>query len=364
MSDGPEQRDRPKYTVYRSRPRFLGGRGANGDGLDLPRPERGPKRVRTGDRRPPTVGRVVKWALLALVAWVAVSGVLFLVSAYIQQSQVAGAAQTALDGGPYPLVGATTTLVIGTDERPKNSKEPGAGSGPNRSDTLMLVRTRPLGTTTKLSIPRDTVVDIPGHGRAKINAAYAIGGPALTITTVKQYLGIDINHTAEVNFANFVSFIDALGGVDYTGGCVVSKINGGYSNGGITLRLRSGTHHLTGKQALALARTRHNLCNPREDDRARARRQQKIMSAIKARLKSWHTFVRLPWVAWSAPKTIRTDMGGFSLLGMAGALSLSNDTGTRILKPSSAVTLPDGGAGLVVSQQEKQAEVRRFLNGG
>jgi LCP family protein required for cell wall assembly len=364
MSDGPEQRDRPRYTLYRSRPRFLGGRRAEGDGLVIPRPERGPKPVRTRGRRPITVGRVVKWVLLALVAWIGVSGVLFLVSAYIQQRQVTDAAQTALDGGPYPLFGANTTLVIGTDERPKGSKEPGAGTGPSRSDTLMLVRTRPLGTTTKLSIPRDTVVDIPGHGRAKINAAYAIGGPALTISTVKQYLGVEINHAAEVNFANFVSFIDALGGIDYKGGCVVSKINGGYRNGGITLRLRAGSHHLSGKQALALARTRHNLCNPREDDRARARRQQKIMAAIKDRLKSWHTFVRLPWVAWSAPKTIRTDMGGFSLLGMAGALSTSNDAGTRVLKPSGAMTLPDGGAALVVSEQEKQREVQRFLHGG
>jgi LCP family protein required for cell wall assembly len=363
MSDGQKQRDRPKYTVYRSRPRFLGGRRDGREELDLPRPERGPKPVRTR-RRPITVGRVVKWLLLALVTWVGVSGVLFLISAYIQQSQVSDAAQTALDGGPYPLFGANTTLVIGTDERPKNSKEPGAGTGPSRSDTLMLVRSRPLGTTTKLSIPRDTVVDIPGHGRAKINAAYAIGGPALTISTVKQYLGIEVNHTAEVNFANFVDFIDALGGVDYTGSCVVSRINGGYRNGGVTLRLRRGTHHLNGKEALALARTRHNLCNPREDDRARARRQQKIMAAIKDRLKSWHTFVRLPWVAWSAPKTIRTDMGGFSLLGMAGALATSDDSGTRVLKPSGVVTLPDGGAGLVVSEAEKQREVRRFLDGG
>jgi LCP family protein required for cell wall assembly len=364
MSDRPESRDRPEYTVYRTRPRFLRGGDRDGDGLDAPRREQGPRKTGGRRRRPVTLGRVVKWVLVALAAWIGISGLLFLVSAYVQQSQVADAAQTALDGGPYPLVGTNTTLVIGTDERPKSSKEPGAQSGPNRSDTLMLVRTRPLGTTTKLSIPRDTVVDIPGHGRAKINAAYAIGGPALTLTTVKQYLGIEINHVAEVNFANFVDFIDALGGIDYTGGCVVSKINGGYKNGGITLRLRSGTHHLTGKQALALARTRHNLCNPREDDRARARRQQKIMGAVKARMTSWHTFARLPWVAWSAPKTIRTDMGGFSLLGMAGALGTSGDNGTRVLKPSGAVTLPDGGAALVVSEDEKRGEVQRFLRGG
>ena len=69
-----------------------------------------------------------------------------------------------------------------------------------------------------------------------------------------------------------------MGGIDYTGGCVVSKINGGFKNGGFTLRLHRGTTHIDGKQALALARTRHNLCNPKENDLTRARRQQKIIS--------------------------------------------------------------------------------------
>src|SRR3712207_6040303 len=121
------------------------------------------------------------------------------------------------------------------------------------------------GRSARLSIPRDTVVDIPGHGRDKINAAYALGGPALAVTTVKRYLGIEVNHLVEVNFENFPAFIDALGGIDYTGGCVVSRINGGFRNGGYTLRLRRGTNHLDGRQALALARTRKNECNPREN---------------------------------------------------------------------------------------------------
>jgi LCP family protein required for cell wall assembly len=100
------------------------------------------------------------------------------------------------------------------------------------------------------------VVDIPGHGRNKINAAYAIGGAALTVQTIKQYLGIPIDHVFEVNFDNFPALVDAMGGIDYTGGCVVSRINGGFKNGGFTLRLRRGTTHINGKQALALARTR------------------------------------------------------------------------------------------------------------
>ena len=140
------------------------------------------------------------------------------------------------------------------------------------------------GHSAKLSIPRDTVVDIPGHGRNKINAAYAIGGAALTVQTIKQYLGIPIDHVFEVNFDNFPALVDAMGGINYTGGCVVSRINGGFKNGGFTLRLQRGTTHINGKQALALARTRHNACNPKENDLTRARRQQKVISAMKSRV--------------------------------------------------------------------------------
>ena len=175
------------------------------------------------------------------------------------------------------------------------------------------------GKNATLSIPRDTVVDIPGHGRNKINAAYAIGGPSLAIKTVESYLGIDVNHLVEVNFENFPQLIDSLGGITYKGGCVVSEINGGTRNGGYTLRLKAGTHEIDGKQALALARTRKNACAKREDDRTRARRQQKILAAIKGKVTSFETFARLPWVSWAAPKAVRSDMAGPSLLGLVGA---------------------------------------------
>ena len=91
---------------------------------------------------------------------------------------------------------------------------------------------------------------------------------------------------------------------------MVSRINGGSKNGGYTLRLHRGENHLDGKQALALARTRKNECNPAENDLSRARRQQKILSAIKSRLVSPSTFIRLPLVSWQAPKAIRSDMAG------------------------------------------------------
>src|SRR5690606_24554471 len=127
---------------------------------------------------PLSLGRIVKWAVLAAIAWVALSFVLFLVSATLFQE---GKADAALGGGGFPLTSPTTVLVLGSDQRSSSTAEPGSStSGPSRSDTMMLLRTGG-GASARLSIPRDTVVDIPGHGRNKINAAYALGGSELAV---------------------------------------------------------------------------------------------------------------------------------------------------------------------------------------
>ena len=256
----------------------------------------------------------------------------FLISAQIQSSKISDAADAQLSGGGYPLTSPNTILVLGSDARTKDTAEPGAQTigQPSRSDSILLLRVGG-GANAQLSILRDTVVDIPGHGQNKINAAYAIGGPALAIDTVEQYLGIHVNHLVEVNFENFPELIDSLGGITYTGNCVISKINGGSRNGGYTLRLKAGTNELDGEEALALARTRKNDCRPQEDDQARARRQQKIMNAIKDKVTSFETFIRLPWVSWAAPKAIRSDMSGPTLLGLIGAELIGGDAKKYVL---------------------------------
>jgi LCP family protein required for cell wall assembly len=226
----------------------------------------------------------------------------------------------------------------------------------------MLIRTGG-GHAARLSIPRDTVVEIPGHGLQKINAAYAFGGPALSISVVKRFLGVPINHIVEVNFENFPSLIDAMGGVDYTGECVISRIDGGFSRGGYTLRLHRGTNHLDGKAALALARTRHNECHPNESDLQRAEHQQALFTAMRSKLLSFESFVRLPWIAWNAPPAIISDMSGETLLTLFAALATSGTPPTRILKPSGAVTLADGEVGLSVSESAVREAVARFDSG-
>ena len=379
--------DRPDYKVYRSRPSFLKGRddggfgsvrddGARPDyevhgrrrGLKLPFVGRGGERgadAKTPKRRV-TPGRVVKWVLGLIVFWLLLSLVLFLVSAQIESSKISDPAKAQLSGGGFPLTSPNTVLVLGTDARPKGSHEAGAtilgSNGPQRSDTIMLLRIGG-GANAQLSILRDTLVNIPGHGQSKINAAYAYGGAPLAIKTVEQYTGIPINHLVEVNFANFPQFVDSLGGINYTGPCVHSELNGGKSNGGFTLKLKRGTHHLNGKQTLALARTRHNLCRPGEDDRDRVARQQKILADMKAKVASPGTFFRLPWVSWSAPKAIQSDMSGPSLLGLVGAELLGGGAHKQVLKPSGFTTLSDGESAVQVSEADKRAAVARFLKG-
>jgi LCP family protein required for cell wall assembly len=302
------------------------------------------------------VGAVIGWVLLSLF--------LFLISAATNQSGLPANAQAALTSGGNMLTSTDTVMIIGTDQRPAGSKEPGANirDAGSRSDTLMLWRVGG-GVSRRLSIPRDTAAHIPGYGTTKINAAYAYGGPALAIKTVEQFTGVKINHLIIVNLANFPKFIDDVGGVTVKTGRVCSQISGGAANGGWTLNLRPGVHHLNGTQALVLARTRENRCNLAENDITREKRQQQILNGIKSQLFSFHTFLHLPWVAWDAPGVLRTDMSGFTLLSMFAAAQLGGSAPVQVLKPTGAEVLPDGEDALTVSPARVHTAVAKLLNG-
>ena len=99
-------------------------------------------------------------------------------------------------------------LILGSDHRS------GDAAGDSRSDTILLMRLDPKGNTiSMLSFPRDLYVPIPGHGSSKINDAYSYGGPALTIETIKQLTGLDVNFIVNIDFAGFRGIVDTLGGV-------------------------------------------------------------------------------------------------------------------------------------------------------
>jgi LCP family protein required for cell wall assembly len=318
----------PEYKVYRSRKHPL-TRGGDLDALKrrLGRVT-GKKPDEPGTRKPITPGRVAKWVALAVGGWLLLSLVLFLVSAQVQEG-VSDDAKAALSGGGS-MLGGTNILVLGSDARTGASIDE-SSSGPSRADTIMLIHAG-LGGVRKLSIPRDTEAEIPGHGARKINAAYALGGPALTIRTVENFLGngLKINHLVEVDFKDFPSFIDALGGITVNNKTRICSPP--FDNFWKGIHFAKGEIHLDGTRALGYARVRKNPCAPAEDDRARAARQQEVLRAIGAQAKSPGTFFRLPWVSWQAPKALKTDMKGPALMALFADVATGNSDETDVLE--------------------------------
>lgn len=169
-------------------------------------------------------------------------------------------------------------LVLGTDERYGDRK---AGK-PVRSDTMMVVHLDPdRGSTAVMSLPRDLVVPIPGHGRGRINSAYATGGAALAVKTVNE-LGFDVSHVVGVDFGGFQRVVNRLG-------CVYVDVDRRYFNDNdppvasdtnyATIDLRPGYQRLCGGDALDFVRFRHL-----DDDFVRAARQQEFLRQAKGQV--------------------------------------------------------------------------------
>jgi LCP family protein required for cell wall assembly len=385
--------DRPDYKVYRSRPGLL-SRLPTPDlsGLRDKLPgggEREPSepKMPKPPREPGAWKRWLKWIGVGVAVWILISLVAFAVSAQIQKSKLANGAADALDGNPFLSVSPQNILVLGTDARPSGLASEGetasdrcleaAGKGRAaqatncdfRSDTIMVVRAGG-GTFRKLSIPRDALADIPGSGTEKINSAYAIGGAELTVETVENFLGIDIDHLAIVDFTGFRDFIDALGGIEVDlDEPVCSEISGGEENGGITLDLKQGENELDGDEALSLARTRTSGdCNddgtPDSDinDLDRVRFQQEIISGIKGKLTSPlslpFNLLRGPLIGWNAPKALVTDMGALTMPQLLFAAVIGGDSPTKVLEPTSS-----DGSSLFIAQDECREKVEELLGG-
>ena len=346
----------PEYKVYRARRRPRAGGG------DLDALRKRLSRHRDDDDRPRaqrektaiTPGRVLKWIAIAVGSWLLLSLVIFLISAQTQDGVSAETERALSSKGS--LFGGSNILVLGSDVRKGDSIDK-TQSGPGRSDTIMLVHAA-FGSVRKLSIPRDVEVNIPGHGVNKVNAAYALGGPALTIETLESFLGhgLQINHVVEVDFEEFPAFIDALGGItvhNKTRICSPPFVN--FWKG---LHFKKGDLELDGRRALGYSRVRKNTCAPAEDDRDRARRQQQVLAAIGSQAKSPSTFVRLPWVSWNAPRTLKTDMNGFQLMMLFGDMATGTSNDTEVLESQCC-----NGSNLFVSDGSKEAAVRKLLEG-
>ena len=357
MSD-PEQPGKPGYKVYRQRRRRFGSRGPAGglEGLrERGRRRRNPLEPRSAGPSSVTPGRVVKWIAVGAGVWLLLSLALFVASAQVQKGVDDGTDSALASGGN--MVTGSNVLVLGSDRRAGDSIDE-SQTGPARADSILVLHAA-FGSVRKLSIPRDSAADIPGHGVQKINAAYALGGAGLTIDTVEGFLGngLEINHVVEVDFADFPELIDALGGVTVNNKSRICSPP--FDNFFKGYRLPKGRQKLDGERALGFARVRKNDCAPGEDDRARAARQQEVLTAIRGRLLSPATFVRLPWVSWQAPKTIETDMGSAGLFGLFTDLVTGNTKEQNVLEFSCGGCGPAGGA--LVADSEKREAVEKLL---
>ena len=168
-----------------------------------------------------------------------------------------------------------TFLLVGSDSREGLSKAQqkklGTGSvGGQRTDTMMLLYVPPSGKPALISIPRDSYVAVPGHGKNKINAAYALGGPDLLVQTVEQATGLRVDGYLEIGFGGFVDVIDALDGIRM---CLPSAIKDRDSH----LDLKKGCQTLSGTNALGYVRMRK--ADPR-GDLGRVERQRQMLAAV------------------------------------------------------------------------------------
>jgi LCP family protein required for cell wall assembly len=309
-----------------------------------------------GEREDWTPGRIVKWAAIGIGGWLLLSLLVFLLSAQIE-SGVSDKTKAALSSNGNFFTGQTT-LVLGSDQRGGASIDK-SQRGPARADSIMLLHTA-FGSVHKLSIPRDSQAAIPGHGTTKINAAYALGGPPLMIKTVEDYFGsgnLQIDHIVEIDFEDFPKLIDSMGGimVDVPGRICSPPFDNFWKG----INFKAGKQHMDGQTALGYSRIRKNKCAPNETDLDRAKRQQQVLAAIRSRLISPTTFIRLPWVSWKAPKALKTDMHGPGLLGLFADMGTGGSGDTNVLDPSCLGCGVDGS--LVVSEGAKREALDKLL---
>ena len=231
-------------------------------------------------------------------------------------------------GSRPPEQKGTTYLLVGSDSREgltrKQQLDLGVGKGAGRrTDTIMLLHIG-AGPNLLMSIPRDSIVPIPGHGTTKINAAFAFGGPRLLAATIENNTGIRVDDYIEIGFSGFVDVVDAVGGIQI---CPKANIKDRRAN----LDIEKGCQDVDGKVALGYARSRHGQ---RYGDVTRARHQREVVSAVGSEAIS----------PWSVINPIR-----YYRLWMAGANSLrvGEDTGViATMRFALAMRHVDGKNGL------------------
>ncbi|HVH93830.1 MAG TPA: LCP family protein [Nocardioidaceae bacterium] len=263
------------------------------------------------------------WLKLVLLLWV-----VFLVAVpLIAWSKIEKVDATPSGARPASQPG-TTYLLVGSDSREgltrKQEREFGTGKGAGRrTDTIMLLHTG-SGPNLLMSIPRDSLVDVPGHGTTKINSAFAFGGPPLLVRTIEQATGIRVDNYIEIGFSGFVGVVDAVNGIKI---CPKRAMKDRLAN----LDIKKGCQDVDGKVALGYARSRHTSGL---GDIARAQHQREVVSAVGAKAAS-------PWSILNPVRYYRLAMAG------SDSLRVGEDTGMiATLRFAWAMTRVNGSNGL------------------
>ncbi|MGN5456064.1 MAG: LCP family protein [Candidatus Kurthia intestinigallinarum] len=216
-------------------------------------------------------------------------------NAYVENSRTKSELR---DESVQPLTDNISIMIVGIDDSEKRSQ----GEGNSRSDALLVATLNNKDKSIKLvSIPRDSYVYIPTVGyKDKITHAHAYGGIDATRETVEGLLNVPIDYYFRVNFDAFIEIVDALGGVTVD---VPYEINELDENDKRTVHLMPGTQEVNGREALALARTRHQ-----DSDVERGKRQQMILEAIASKATSVTSFTKYDKVLAAVGNNMQTDM--------------------------------------------------------
>lgn len=276
--------------------------------------------TRTKRRRP------FRWVTIVLLLWL-----VFLVAVPIFAWTKIDKVDAEPDGARPGSQPGHTYLLVGSDSREdltaKERKELGTGQAEGRrTDTIMLLHTG-SGPNLLLSIPRDSIVDVPGYGPTKINAAFAYGGPQLLVRTIESETGIGIDSYVEIGLGGFVNVVDAVGGIEI---CPEQNMKDRLAN----LDIDKGCQQADGKTALGYARSRHTSAL---GDIDRARRQREVVSAIGSEAVS-------PWSILNPVRYFRLANSG------ADSLTVGEDTGPiDTVRFAWAMTRVSGDTGLTCS---------------
>lgn len=228
----------------------------------------------------------------------------------------------------YQVSRPVNVLVMGIDEvleTPENSLEAFSG----RTDTMLLVRVDPESDVANiLSIPRDTRVDVPGNGNAKINHANFVGGPELAARTVSRNLnGVTVDRYVRVNTAAFREIVDLLGGVEVF---VPNRMYYVDNTQGLRIDLEEGRQVLNGEQAEQFARFR----NDGFGDIGRVQRQQQLIRALRERLLSPAVIPKLPQAIRIIQKYVDTNLTVEEMLALVNfGLELERDNLRMVMLP-------------------------------